>query len=128
MPSPGNFFFFRFNVPIIWLVIACLFQCSAHFVKKTQLDQLKNEFKGVYLIIKPVSIGNNRKASKGTKVRLYFISDSESIKVYAYPHTQPRESALGKNILHLFEDDFPEEKWDEKLFKKKLFRVVKKIK
>ena len=130
MFNPKNLFFFRFNIHIIWLgvFVVCLLQCSARFVKREKLNQLKNELEGVYVLLKDIDIGNNQKASTGTKVKLYFMSDSESIKVYAYPHTQPRESALGKNILYLFENDFPKEEWEENFFKKKLFHVVKKIK
>ena len=115
--------FFLFVILIIFV-----FQCSSRFVKKEGLGRLKKEFGGVYVIIKPVDIGNNQKAEQGSKVRLYFFSGSDSIKVYAYPHTQPRESALGRNILLLFDSDFPKEEWDIKFFKEKLFSILKKIK
>ncbi len=75
-----------------------------------------------------MDIGNNKKARLNQKVRLYFISNSESIKVYAYPHDSPRESAVGDNILYLFEDDFPNEEWDHDLLEKKLAEIIKPIK
>ncbi len=102
--------------------------CSALFVNKIELARLKKKFTGIYKILRPVDIGNNRKANVGDKVKLYFISTSQSIKVYAYPYAKSRETALGDNILYLFEDDFPNEAWISKIFEKKLLKIVKKIK
>ena len=128
MPHPGNFFFLSITRLILSVIlIASIVQCSSRFVKKEELGQLQKEFGGVYVLTKPVDIGNNQKAERGAKVKLYFFSGSDSIKVYAYPHTQPRESALGKNILLLFNIDFPEEEWDKKFFREKLFSILRKI-
>ena len=102
--------------------------CSARFVNQTELKSLKEKYLGTYVILKAVDIGNNRKAERGSKVKLYFAATSESVKVYAYPHTEPREEAIGNNILYLFEDDFPTEAWDREFFEKKLSEIVKKIK
>ena len=123
----GNFSFLSIRLILFIILIVFLFQCSARFVRKEELGKLKKEFGGVYVLTKPVDIGNNQKAEQGAKVKLYFFSGSDSIKVYAYPHTQPRESALGRNILLLFDSDFPKEEWDKKFFKEKLFSILRKI-
>ncbi len=102
--------------------------CSARFVNKVELKKIKERFGGVYQVLEAVDIGNNQVAKIGEKVKLYFISTSESVKVYAYPYADIRESALGNNILYLFEDDFPDTKWDFKFFEEKLKEIVKKIK
>ena len=128
MLHPRNFFFLSIKFILFAVLIISILQCSARFVKKEELGKLKKEFDGVYVLTKPVDIGNNKKAEQGIKVRLYFFSASDSIKVYAYPHTQPRESALGENVLLLFDSDFPKEAWDKNFFKKKLFSILKKIK
>ena len=102
--------------------------CSARFVNKIELTQLKEKYNGIYQILKPVDIGNNQKAKTGEKVKLYFMATSESVKVYAYPNKETRETALGHNILYLFEDDFPDIKWSLQFFEEKLKKIVKKIK
>ncbi|MCS6985757.1 MAG: type II secretion system-associated lipoprotein [Leptospiraceae bacterium] len=104
--------------------ILLLLFCSGRFVKKEELLELEKKYSGVYVIKKKIDVGNNETLSEGSRVRLYFRSDSEAIKVYAYPHNQSREMAVGKNILLLFEEDFPDEKYDRSYFEQKLGELI----
>lgn len=96
-------------------------------MKREELDYLNKKYAGEFIIKKPVDIGNNRKLKKGARVYIYFRSGSESVKVYAYPSNQPREEAIGKNILFLFEEDFPNEKYSRKLLEKKLDEIIEPV-
>jgi len=100
--------------------------CMKSFIKDSDLMQLEKRYEGVYILIKDTSIGNRRELKAGTKVRLYFTSGKGSVKVYAYSPDEDRETALGDNILYLFESDFPDNVFDDELFEMKLFEVVKK--
>ena len=116
----------KIKLPLILLSCLILINiaCSARFVKKANLKNLHNKYSGIYIIKQAVDIGNNRTAQVGQKVKLYFLSNSSSIKTYAYPHTEPRETSIGNNILYLFKDDFSKEQWDENAFEKKLFEII----
>ncbi|RME93673.1 MAG: type II secretion system-associated lipoprotein [Candidatus Hydrogenedentota bacterium] len=118
----------RYLFCIVIFFTILMIQCSGRFVKKEELQYLQKKYSGIYVIKKPVDIGNNRKLKPGMRVKLFFQSGSESVKVYAYPANEPREEALGKNILYLFEEDFPKEKYSREVLEKKLNEIVEEIK
>ena len=97
--------------------------CSGRFVKREELKFLHEKYQGDFILKKKVDVGNNETMKAGTKVKVYFRSDSESVKVYAYKANEPREQAMGKNIIYLFETDFPDEEYDRKIFLQKLDAV-----
>lgn len=101
--------------------------CTISFVKQDVLKSLDEKYKGVYVVLGDIPIGNDETLKAGTKVRLYFQSGGNSLKVYAYPFETPRERALGKNILYLFDADFPENKYTEAVLDKRLLEIVKKV-
>ena len=131
-PMNESGFFSVFITKFLWrkfffvFIICIIQQCSGRFVNQVELKKLKEQYNGNYVMKKPVDIGNNLKARVGEKVKIYFVSTSNSIKVYAYSYQEPRESSLGNNILYLFEDDFPDEKWDHNLLNKKLNDIIRK--
>ncbi|MES0488674.1 MAG: type II secretion system-associated lipoprotein [Leptospirales bacterium] len=102
--------------------------CSPKFVKQDQVSELEKKYTGVYILKKNVEVGINEILKKGTKVRLYIVSGRKLVKVYAYPAKDNRESTLGQNILLLFETQFPEKKFNQEIFIKKLNEIVKKAK
>ena len=109
------------------LISACVvlqILCSGRFVKREELEYLNKRYSGVYTVIKPVEISHGQLMEAGMKVRLYFRADSESLKVYAYPYNALREEALGKNIMHLFEEDFTDEEYVREVFEKKLAEIL----
>ena len=114
-------------------IIALLFSlsilftaCTLNFVKDDELKALQQKYEGIYICIADIVPGNNDTIKAGTSVRLYLQSGSNSIKVYAYPIDEPREKALGKNILYLFDTDFPESKFMDVVLEKKINQIVKK--
>lgn len=126
MPYMKRFLYSFLTIFFLALVFEA---CSGRFVKREQLNELEQDYQGIYEIVADIDVGNNdyEPLPVGSQVRLYFRSGGESVKVYAYPHTQRREEALGKNILYMFEGDFPEEEYDRKLFEEKLNTIVRKI-
>jgi len=101
--------------------------CALSFVKDDTLKALEKKYEGIYLCLTEMDIGNEDTMKSGTKVRLYFQSGTNSIKVYGYPIESPREQAIGKNIMYLFDTDFPDNKFEESVFDKKLAEHLKKI-
>lgn len=102
--------------------------CTINFVKNNKLKSLEKDYAGVYLLKKDISITPDDTLKAGTRVRLYFFSGSDSIKVYAYEANQRREEAVGKNILYLFETDFPDGKYDDKILAGNLKELLQKTK
>ena len=100
--------------------------CSGRFVKRDELDYLHKKYNGTYIISQKIDVGNKDEIKAGTRVKLFFTSNSESVKVYAFKFNVPREQAIGKNILYLFETDFPDEEYDRQLFEKKLAALVRR--
>jgi len=105
------------TIILLGIIIQICIACSGRFVKRDELKYLRTQYKGVFISIKDIDIGNNQTLKKGTKIKLYFRSGGESVKVYAYLFGKSRESAEGKNILYLFESDFTKAKLKEEGYK-----------
>ncbi len=106
------------------LLFVSFVHCSGRFVKREELQYFEEKYSGVYIMKQKVDAGNNQYVAQGSRVRLYFRADSDSVKVYAYPHNQTREMAMGKNILLLFAEDFPDEKYNREIFENKLNELI----
>ena len=120
-----------FNKVIRILVIIPLLgfiACSPRFVKEDQIKEIEKKYTGTYILKKDIEVGVNELLKTGTKVKLYIVSGRKLIKVYAYPVKEDRESTLGQNILLLFETDFPDRKFNQEVFDKKLNEIVRKAK
>lgn len=94
--------------------------CTARFVRKEDIQRISKDYEKVYALKERVEVGNFDSLNKGAKVKIYFKTAGEYISIYAYPHSQPREEAVGKNIMQIFEGDFPDKKFSETLFREKL--------
>lgn len=110
---------------LAFFVVTLTISCSGRFVKKDEIQYLEKKYSGVYSVVQPVEYSYSRRLETGTQVRLYFRAGAESIKVYAYPATALREEALGKNFLHLFKEDFQNEKYKREEFENKLLTFVR---
>lgn len=101
-----------------------LFQCNSPMVKKDQLVYLHQKYSGQYVTLKPIDVGNNEVLPTGSLVMLYFKSTSEAIVAYAYRTNQSREMVIGKNILFMFESDFPNSDFKMEIFETRLAEMV----
>lgn len=114
-----------------WFGICCvalLVGCGSRLVKKEDIQRISKDYEGVYVLRETVETGNFDSLTKGARVRIFFKATNDYIAVYAYPHTQPREEAVGKNILQLFESDFPNRKFDEQFLRKRLAQLLEEYK
>jgi len=113
-------------IPVKIILLSALFSfaCSGRLVKREELKVLNQKYSKEYLLKEKADIGNNRSMKAGTRVKIFFRSDSDSVKVYAYRFNEPREQALGKNILYLFENDFPDEEYTLKYLEEKIDKLI----
>jgi len=111
----------------LFIISLIAFGCSGRFVKKEKLSSLNEKYSGEYITIKNIDIGNNETMKAGTRIKIYFASGSDSIKVYAYPANQPRENAIGNNILYLFDTDFTKKKFSEEKLEESLKEIIKPV-
>ena len=108
------------------LAIVVLTDCSARFVKRKQLRELNKELGGekIYVLQKTVDIGNGKSLEKGARVRIWFESNTFSVKVKGYKVDEERESAWGKNIIYLHEGEFKNENYDKAVLMKKFGELL----
>jgi type II secretion system-associated lipoprotein len=110
---------FAGKAPIL-LVFLPLLYCSSRFVKKEEVLRISKDYDKVYSLKERMEVGNFDSLNKGAKVKIYFKTAGDYISIYAYPHSQAREEAVGKNVLQLFDTDFPDKKFSEEVFRQKL--------
>jgi len=106
------------------LLILIAFSCSGKFVRKEEIQKIAADYTGVYALKEKIDIGNRDSLNKGAKVKIYFKTSGEFVSVYAYPYSQSREEAVGKNILQLFQADFPNKKFNETVFRERLGELI----
>lgn len=109
-------------------VAALCAACGSRLVKKEDIQRISKDYEKIYVIKDRVETGNFDSLGKGAKVRIYFKAAGEYISVYAYPHSQLREEASGKNILQLFETDFPDKKFKEEILRERIAALVEEYK
>ena len=102
--------------------------CGSKLVRKEEVQRISKEYEGVYVIKERIDVGNFDTLNKGARVRIFFKTAGDYVSVYAYPYSQPREEANGKNILLLFEGDFPDKKFSEELLKQRIAALVEEYK
>jgi len=110
-------------IPILFIILTAL-SCSSRFVKKEEVQEFSKDYEKIYLLKKKIEVGNFETLNENAKVRIYFKTTGDYISVYAYPYSQNREEAVGKNILQLFDTDFPNKKFDPQVLKEKLAMLI----
>ena len=109
------------------ITFICLFiaSCSS-FVKKEEQELLKQYEASAYTMQKDVTIGQNV-LPRNTKVRLLILS-GDWIKVYALRYDDDILQQRRMLLLYLFQDDFPNGKFDVDVFQEKLYEVARPFK
>jgi type II secretion system-associated lipoprotein len=102
--------------------------CTSRLVKKEDIQRISKDYDKVYSLKERVEVGNFDSLNKGAKVKIYFKATGDYISIYAYPYSQPREEAVGKNVMQLFESDFPDKQFKEEVFKQKLATLFEEYK
>lgn len=104
-------------------VMAVIFLACTTFILDEEIDGLKSVESGTYKMLKDVSV-NDLSLSKGESVKLMIRANDTSIKVYAYSAEQDILKSKRVLILHLFQDDFKDERFSRDGFDSKLSDVV----
>ncbi len=109
---------------LILLGVALLTACGSKLVRKEEVQRISKDYEGIYVVKERIDVGNFDSLNKGARVKIFFKTAGDYVSVYAYPYSQPREEANGKNILQMFEGDFPEKKFSEELLRKRIADIV----
>ncbi|MDX1960780.1 MAG: type II secretion system-associated lipoprotein [Leptospiraceae bacterium] len=90
---------------LISIMIFSLF-CQRRVLKKDDIAFL-NEYYGkkTYYLKQDVQINNKEVLKKGLSVKIWIESTSSLLKVKCYPSNADRESALGKMVNYLINED-----------------------
>jgi len=114
------------------VLVSCLLlvsvACGSRFIKKEDIQRISKDYEGVYVLRERVETGNFDSLNKGARVKIFFKAAGDYVSVYAYPYSQPREEAVGKNILQLFEGDFPDRKFSEEFLRQRIGELVEEYK
>ena len=102
--------------------------CGSRVIRKEEIQRISKDYEGVYVLRNQIDTGNFDSLNKGARVKIFFKAASDYVSVYAYPYSQAREEAVGKNILQLFEGDFPDKKFDEQLLRARLAELLEEYK
>lgn len=105
-----------------------LLACGSRFIRKEEIQRISKDYEGVYVLRERVETGNFDSLNKGARVKIFFKAAGDYVSVYAYPSSQSREEAVGKNILQLFESDFPDKKFSEELLRQRIAGLVEEYK
>jgi type II secretion system-associated lipoprotein len=105
--------------------------CST-FVKEKEAEKLvKYEKSGDqfidYTLLQDVKTGDHL-IKKGEKVRILITVGGDWIKVYVYRAEEDLLLSRRNLALYLFEDDFPDKKYDPDFLREKINEVVKPLK
>jgi type II secretion system-associated lipoprotein len=111
----------------LFLALGCggaFLHCGGKFVRKDDVQRISKDYEQVFALKKKIDIGNFDSLNQGAKVKIFFKTAGDYVSVYAYPYSQPREEAVGKNILQMFESDFPNKIFSEQVFRDKLATLI----
>jgi type II secretion system-associated lipoprotein len=108
---------------IVMLVSPFLFAGCDIFLKRAELDVLKQKENRVYALRKDIDI-DGKKLRKGEDVRIVINSGGDWVKVHAYPARADELKADRILILYLFSDDFKGKKFDPAYFYERLNEVI----
>jgi type II secretion system-associated lipoprotein len=134
--SPDNFLkkdgtMKKINIALIAVFVLILLSSCSTFVKDKEADKLRSFERADdqfidYRLLKDVETGN-LSIKKGEKVRIVISVGGDWIKVYVYRAEEELLVSRRVLALYLFEDDFPDEKYNPAFFREKLHEVVKPL-
>jgi len=119
-------------IPLLFLSALFLFAVSCStFVKENEAEKLvKYEKSGDqfidYTLLQDVKTGDHL-IKKGEKVRILITVGGDWIKVYVYRADEELLLSRRNLALYLFEDDFPDKKYDPDFLREKIYEVVKPL-
>lgn len=110
----------KFNATVCVVII--LFSCST-FIREEQVNDVL-QLEGKVATLKKTFERDGYRLESGSNVRLHLIVKDDNIRVYVYPAEMDFLKSKRYLVLHLFDDDFKDNKFDKKFFMEKLQEVV----
>lgn len=112
------------------MITALSFTACSTFIPDEEADKLKvyesvNGSFQDYILLEEVD-RNDLVLKKGERVRVIIITDDECVKVYAYRASDDILKSVRFLILHMFNDDFPDGKFNREKFDQELGKIVAK--
>lgn len=119
----------KINLVLLSSFMLCFSLSCSTFVKDKEAEKLQSyERTGDqfidYILLQDVKTGDYL-IKKGDRVRILITAGGNWIKVYVYRADEDLLLSIRVLALYLFEDDFPDEKYDPVFFQEKLHEVVK---
>jgi len=118
--------------PLLFLSAVLLFTLSCStFVKEKEAEKLikfeKTDDQFIdYILLDDVKTGDYL-IKKGEKVRIIITVGGDWIKVYVYRADEDLLLSRRNLALYLFEDDFPDKKYNPDFLREKIYEVVKPL-
>ncbi len=88
-----------------------------------QFLKIKEFEKSEYTVIEDVTIGE-KSLKKNDRIKIIISKGDEWIKVVGYLSNVDRLKAERVRLMYIFDEDFPDKKFDIEFFKKKLFALI----
>lgn len=90
----------------VFFLFFFIFNCQRRIIKKDELELL-NEYYGqrTFYLKEKVFVTNKEALEKGTSVKIWIESTSSLLKVKCYPSQGDRESAIGKMVSYLINEE-----------------------
>lgn len=116
--------FFGVIVPLL-LAAGCSTFVPDEEAEKLKVYESVNGSYQDYILLVEVD-RNDLVLNKGERVRIIIVSGDEWIKVYAYRANEDLLKSMRFLILQMFNDDFPDKKFDREKFDQELGKIVEK--
>ncbi len=118
------------SVLSLFILLFFALSCSS-FVKEKEAEKLISyERSGDqfidYILLQDVQVGDHL-IKKGEKVRIIITVGGDWIKVYVYRAEEDLLLSRRNLALYLFEDDFPDKKYDPDFLRGKIHEVVRPL-
>jgi type II secretion system-associated lipoprotein len=98
--------------------------CSS-FVPEEDSERITLKYQaGEYVLLDDIN-RNNIVFSKGSIVKLLVVTGDDWVKIYAYNSNEELLSSKRFLLLYLFEDDFPDEKFNQEFLDAELLKAVR---
>lgn len=98
--------------------------CSS-FVPEEDSERITLKYQtGEFVLLEDIN-RNNLVFGKGSIVKLLVVTGDDWVKIYAYNSNEELLSSVRFLLLYLFEDDFPDEEFNQEFLDAELMKIVR---
>lgn len=116
---------FFFTLIQLIVISGCSSFIADEDVEKLKVYESDNGTYQEYVLLEEI-VRNGMVLAKGEIVRILIVTDDEWIKVYAYRASEGLLKSVRFLVLHMFDDDFPDSKFDREKFDLELGKIIAK--